>query len=152
MKWGVNCGQTLAVVQISLDSEEECKCNTGGALSNPEPRGRHMVIHFKLYITQLSSAQVWYQPTSWKYTLTTTSFIMADYYTLAEGRNPPDPDLPWAWLYIGCPFASSSTAVQLRNGQGGGLGLLEDTQLIETLAHFSRERIPERHVSWLIDW
>jgi len=28
----------------------------------------------------------------------------------------------------------------------GGLGLLEDTQLIETLAHFSRERIPERVV------
>jgi catalase len=28
---------------------------------------------------------------------------------------------------------------------GGGLGLLQDTQLIETLAHFSRERIPERY-------
>ncbi|KAJ5632205.1 Catalasemono-functionalheme-containing [Penicillium lividum] len=52
------------------------------------------------------------------------------YYTLAEG----------------CPFASSSTAVLMRNGQGGGLGLLQDTQLIETLAHFSRERIPERVV------
>lgn len=33
----------------------------------------------------------------------------------------------------------------MRNRQGtGGLGLLQDTQLIETLAHFSRERIPER--------
>lgn len=53
------------------------------------------------------------------------------YYTLAEG----------------CPFASSSTAVLMRNRQGtGGLGLLQDTQLIETLAHFSRERIPERVV------
>ncbi|KAJ5927723.1 Catalase mono-functional heme-containing [Penicillium verhagenii] len=52
------------------------------------------------------------------------------YYTLAEG----------------CPFASSSTAVLMRNGKGGGLGLLQDTQLIETLAHFSRERIPERVV------
>ncbi|GLI74388.1 catalase A [Penicillium ochrochloron] len=50
------------------------------------------------------------------------------YYTLAEG----------------CPFASSSTAVLMRGQQGGGLGLLQDTQLIETLAHFSRERIPER--------
>ncbi|KAJ5995787.1 Catalase mono-functional heme-containing [Penicillium waksmanii] len=50
------------------------------------------------------------------------------YYTLAEG----------------CPFASSSTAVLMRNRDGGGLGLLQDTQLIETLAHFSRERIPER--------
>ncbi|KAJ5986651.1 Catalase mono-functional heme-containing [Penicillium sp. IBT 35674x] len=52
------------------------------------------------------------------------------YYTLAEG----------------CPFASSSTAVLMRNRQGAGLGLLQDTQLIETLAHFSRERIPERVV------
>ncbi|KAJ6109928.1 Catalase mono-functional heme-containing [Penicillium sp. IBT 16267x] len=52
------------------------------------------------------------------------------YYTLAEG----------------CPFASSSTAVLMQNRQGGGLGLLQDTQLIETLAHFSRERIPERVV------
>lgn len=49
-------------------------------------------------------------------------------------------------VYIGCPFASSSTAVLLRNREGGGLGLLQDTQLIETLAHFSRERIPERLV------
>ncbi|KAJ5274010.1 Catalase mono-functional heme-containing [Penicillium angulare] len=32
----------------------------------------------------------------------------------------------------------------MRNRDGGGLGLLQDTQLIETLAHFSRERIPER--------
>ncbi|KAK9448232.1 catalase-domain-containing protein [Limtongia smithiae] len=58
---------------------------------------------------------------------------MADssrYYTLAEG----------------CPVANSSTAILARNGQGGGLGLLQDTQLIETLAHFSRERIPERVV------
>ncbi|KAB8260432.1 catalase-domain-containing protein [Aspergillus pseudonomiae] len=52
------------------------------------------------------------------------------YYTLAEG----------------CPFASNSSTVQLRNGSGGGLSLLQDTQLIETLAHFSRERIPERVV------
>ncbi|KAJ5511072.1 Catalase, mono-functional, heme-containing [Penicillium expansum] len=52
------------------------------------------------------------------------------YYTLAEG----------------CPFASNSTAVLMRNREGGGLGLLQDTQLIETLAHFSRERIPERVV------
>jgi catalase len=28
--------------------------------------------------------------------------------------------------------------------KGGGLALLADTQLIETLAHFPRERIPER--------
>ena len=30
--------------------------------------------------------------------------------------------------------------------QGGGLALLTDTQLIETLAHFPRERIPERYI------
>ncbi|KAM5489847.1 catalase A [Microsporum audouinii] len=52
------------------------------------------------------------------------------YYTLAEG----------------CPYASNATSVQLRDGRGGGLSLLQDTQLIETLAHFSRERIPERVV------
>ncbi|OQE20376.1 hypothetical protein PENSTE_c013G08125 [Penicillium steckii] len=52
------------------------------------------------------------------------------YYTLAEG----------------CPFASNSTAVLMQGRQGGSLGLLQDTQLIETLAHFSRERIPERVV------
>lgn len=34
----------------------------------------------------------------------------------------------------------------MRNRPGtGGLGLLQDTQLIETLAHFNRERIPERY-------
>ncbi|EEQ29332.1 catalase [Microsporum canis CBS 113480] len=52
------------------------------------------------------------------------------YYTLAEG----------------CPYASNATSVQLRDGRGGGLSLLQDTQLIETLAHFSWERIPERVV------
>lgn len=34
----------------------------------------------------------------------------------------------------------------MQGRQGGSLGLLQDTQLIETLAHFSRERIPERLV------
>jgi catalase len=53
---------------------------------------------------------------------------MAPCYTLAEG----------------CPYASNETSVQLRNGLGGGLVLIQDTQLIETLAHFARERIPER--------
>ncbi|GFF56910.1 catalase [Aspergillus udagawae] len=53
---------------------------------------------------------------------------MDKYYTLAEG----------------CPFASSETAVLMRGRGVGGLGLLQDTQLIETLAHFARERIPER--------
>ncbi|KAL1850301.1 catalase A [Paecilomyces lecythidis] len=60
---------------------------------------------------------------------------MEQYYTLAEG----------------CPYASNASSVQLRNtgGRGGrgGLVLMQDTQLIETLAHFSRERIPERFLS-----
>lgn len=55
---------------------------------------------------------------------------MAPDYTLAEG----------------CPYPRDDTSVQVRNGRGGGLVLLQDTQLIETLAHFSRERIPERLV------
>lgn len=55
---------------------------------------------------------------------------MAPDYTLAEG----------------CPYPRNDTSVQLRDGSGGGLVLLQDTQLLETLAHFSRERIPERSV------
>ncbi|KAK5125211.1 hypothetical protein LTR85_000887 [Meristemomyces frigidus] len=55
------------------------------------------------------------------------------YYTLAEGRPVADP--------------TASTILRGTHGSlRGGLSLLEDTQLIETLAHFSRERIPERVV------
>ena len=56
---------------------------------------------------------------------TTTS-----YYTLAEG----------------VPLPRNDTSEQLRTGSGGGYVLLSSTQLLETLAHFSRERIPERTV------
>ena len=53
------------------------------------------------------------------------------YYTLAEGQ----------------PRARDDTTEQLRtSGGGGGFVLLTSTQLIENLAHFSRERIPERSV------
>jgi catalase len=53
------------------------------------------------------------------------------YYTLAEGQ----------------PRTSNVTTEQLRtSGGGGGFVLLTSTQLLETLAHFSRERIPERTV------
>ncbi|KAK1984956.1 catalase [Colletotrichum cereale] len=52
-------------------------------------------------------------------------------YTLAEGQPVRDP--------------TSSVILRRPHVRGGGLGLLEDTQLIETLAHFSRERIPERY-------
>ena len=51
-------------------------------------------------------------------------------YTLAEGRPVQDP--------------TSSVVLRGPKVRGGGLALLEDTQLIETLAHFPRERIPER--------
>ena len=44
----------------------------------------------------------------------------------------------------GCPQPRDDSSIQLRDGSGGGLVLLQDTQLIETLAHFARERIPER--------
>ena len=52
-------------------------------------------------------------------------------YTLAEGQ----------------PRTRNDTSTQLRTGaSGGGYVLLTSTQLIENLAHFSRERIPERSV------
>lgn len=73
------------------------------------------------------------------------------YYTLAEGQSA---NLLSVFVFCnfladylnnkGCPYASNTTSVQLRNEGGGGLVLLQDTQLIETLAHFSRKRIPER--------
>jgi catalase len=46
----------------------------------------------------------------------------------------------------GRPVQDPTTQTVLRGSplRGGGLALLEDTQLIETLAHFPRERIPER--------
>ncbi|KAK6544670.1 hypothetical protein TWF694_001358 [Orbilia ellipsospora] len=54
----------------------------------------------------------------------------APVYTLAEG----------------VPYASATTAQHFGGNNIKGLMLLQDTQLIETLAHFSRERIPERVV------
>ncbi|KAK7178313.1 catalase [Paraphaeosphaeria sporulosa] len=53
-------------------------------------------------------------------------------YTLAEGRPVQD--------------VASSTILKGSTQRGGGLALLSNTQLIETLAHFPRERIPERAV------
>ncbi|EGO60017.1 hypothetical protein NEUTE1DRAFT_145886 [Neurospora tetrasperma FGSC 2508] len=56
----------------------------------------------------------------------------APVYTLAEGRPVQDP--------------SAATVLMGSKPRGGALSLLADTQLIETLAHFPRERIPERVV------
>ncbi|KKY25273.1 putative catalase [Phaeomoniella chlamydospora] len=52
------------------------------------------------------------------------------YYTLAEG----------------VPLPRNDTSDQILTGSGGGFVLLTSTQLIENLAHFSRERISERTV------
>jgi len=61
------------------------------------------------------------------------------------GKSRPD-----ALLYTlaeGAPCADPTTSLQVKSKFGaGGLGVLADTQLIETLAHFPRERIPERAV------
>ena len=51
-------------------------------------------------------------------------------YTLAEGQ----------------PQSRNDTSTGIRTNDGGSYMLLSDTQLIETIAHFSRERIPERVV------
>ncbi|KAF2095139.1 catalase-domain-containing protein [Rhizodiscina lignyota] len=45
------------------------------------------------------------------------------------------------------PVPDPTTALRIPSSYGtGGLVVLSDTQLIETLAHFARERIPERSV------
>lgn len=50
-------------------------------------------------------------------------------------------------IIAGAPISDPSASLQVRTTYGGGgLGILADTQLIETLAHFPRERIPERVV------
>ncbi|KAJ6263855.1 Catalase [Drechslerella dactyloides] len=49
-------------------------------------------------------------------------------------------------LAEGVPYGSATTAQHFGGDNIKGLMLLQDTQLIETLAHFSRERIPERVV------
>ncbi|OWZ67050.1 catalase [Cryptococcus neoformans] len=53
---------------------------------------------------------------------------------------------PTYTLSEGCPIADATTAQRLGSCPVKGLMLMQDTQLIETLAHFSRERIPERTV------
>ncbi|KAK9344713.1 hypothetical protein V1522DRAFT_393293 [Lipomyces starkeyi] len=60
---------------------------------------------------------------------------METHYTLAEEEDS---------IVLRCPYVSKDTSIQVRNGSGGGLVLLQDTQLIETLTNFSRARIPER--------
>ncbi|KAK5043417.1 catalase A [Exophiala sideris] len=54
--------------------------------------------------------------------------------------------LPYYTLAEGAPLPRNDTIEQVSTGSGGGHVLLTSTQLIEQLAHFSRERIPERVV------
>ena len=56
------------------------------------------------------------------------------------------PEQPYYTLAEGVPLPRNDTSSQLLTGSGGGYLLLTSTQLIENLAHFSRERIPERSV------
>jgi len=64
--------------------------------------------------------------------------------TLTNENNDP----PVYTLAEGCPVRDPTSSMVLLGDagkvKGGALGLLADTQLIETLAHFPRERIPER--------
>src|SRR5258706_14248076 len=58
----------------------------------------------------------------------------------------PKGSQPCYTLAEGVPQARNDTTDQLLTGSGGGYVLLTSTLLIENLAHFSRERIPERTV------
>ena len=60
----------------------------------------------------------------------TMSVQSAPLFTLAEGQ----------------PVHRNDIISQIATAMGGGYLLLESTQLIEQLAHFARERIPERVV------
>ena len=55
-------------------------------------------------------------------------------------------EMPLYTLAEGQPLPRNDTSTALRICGGGSYNLLSDTQLIESLAHFSRERIPERMV------
>jgi catalase len=56
-------------------------------------------------------------------------------------------DNPVSTLANGQPSENPGSVQQIRYGNtNGGLAVLSDTQTIEILAHFARERIPERSV------
>lgn len=52
----------------------------------------------------------------------------------------------FAKTLLGHPIPDPSVSVTLPTIGGGGITTLGDTVLLETLAHFNRERIPERRV------
>lgn len=51
---------------------------------------------------------------------------------------------PTFTLAEGQPLSDPAVSTTLPTFGGGGLVPLQDTLLLETLAHFNRERIPER--------
>jgi catalase len=57
-----------------------------------------------------------------------------------------DSSRPYHTLAEGVPLPRNDTIEQLPTGSGDGFVFLTSTQPIENLAHFSRERIPERTV------
>jgi hypothetical protein len=54
--------------------------------------------------------------------------------------------IPFAYSNTGSPQQNPAASYSINKPNGGGLLFLQDTQLIETLAHFARERMPERFV------
>lgn len=72
------------------------------------------------------------------YTLSEGTLLCALRFSLGSYAHSP--------VRAGCPIADPTTAQRFGNSPVKGMMLLQDTQLIETLAHFSRERIPERTV------
>jgi len=66
-------------------------------------------------------------------------------YTFAEGEySIPLYLLPNLTCFKGQPIRDPSVSTTFPVFGGGGITTLGDTLLLETLAHFNRERIPER--------
>lgn len=71
-------------------------------------------------------------------------------FTLGEGKERKDPTTTCPSITNivfpppGQPLSDPVVSTTLPTFGGGGLVPLQDTLLLETLAHFNRERIPER--------
>jgi catalase len=73
-------------------------------------------------------------------------FIEAKGLLAQQNKATMGSSQPFYTLAEGVPLPRNDTIQQLSTGSGGGYVLLTSTQLLENLAHFSRERIPERTV------
>ncbi|KND93490.1 Catalase [Tolypocladium ophioglossoides CBS 100239] len=67
-------------------------------------------------------------------------------FTLAEGTFVISSHVLILTYHKGQPLSDPSVSTTLPIFGGGGIATLGDTLLLETLAHFNRERIPERSV------